>query len=63
MEALFGLFIDRANLDLRQDEQFAWNVPYDQKSIWMHKMELLDDMCHMKYRVGLFGESVSFSAR
>ena len=63
MEALFGLFTYRANLDLRYDAQFAWNVPYAQKSIWTHMMELLDDKCHMESRFGLFGDSVSFDAR
>ena len=29
----------------------------------MHPMELLDDMCHMESRFGLFGDSVSFIAR
>ena len=62
MEARFGLFTHRANLDLRWDAQFASNVPYAQKSIWMHMMELLDDMCHMESRFDLFGDSVSFDA-
>jgi len=26
-------------------------------------MELLDDVCHLKSHFGLFGDSVSFSAR
>ena len=29
----------------------------------MHPMELLDDMCHMESRFGLFRNSVSFGAR
>jgi len=29
----------------------------------MHPMELLDDVCHMEARFGLFGDNVSFSAR
>ena len=41
---------------------FASNVPYAQKSIWTHTMELLDDMCHMESRFYLFGDSVSFDA-
>jgi hypothetical protein len=39
------------------------NVPYDWKSIWVHLMELLDDVCHMESHFGLFGDSVSFGAR
>jgi len=29
----------------------------------MHPMELLDDVCHMESRFGLFRNSVSFGAR
>jgi hypothetical protein len=29
----------------------------------MHPMELLDDVCHMESRLGLFRNSVSFGAR
>ena len=43
--------------------RFAWNIPYAQKSIWMHQMELLDDMCHMESHFGPFRDSVSFGAR
>ena len=38
--------------------RFAWNIPYAQKSIWTHSMELLDDVCHMVSHFGLFGDSV-----
>jgi len=41
----------------------VWTVPYSQKSIWTHMMELLDDMCHMESRFGLFGDGVSFGSR
>ena len=63
MEAQFGLFRYSANLDPRQDARFAWDVPYAWKSIWTHPMELLDDVCDMKSRFDLFGDSVSFDAR
>jgi len=33
------------------------------KLIWMHPMELLDDVCHMESRFGPFGDIVSFGAR
>ena len=42
---------------------FAWNIPYAWKSIWMHPMELLDDVCNMESRFGPFGDIVSFGAR
>ena len=49
VEALFGLFRDSFNLDAKYiGAQFAWNVLYARKSIWMHPMELLDVMCHME---------------
>ena len=31
--------------------------------MWMHPMELLDDVCHMESRFGLFRNSVSFGER
>jgi hypothetical protein len=34
-----------------------------EKSIWTHPIELLDDVCHIISRFGLFGDSVSFGAR
>ena len=37
-------------------------VPYAQKSIWTHVMELVDDVCHMESCFGLFEDSVSFGA-
>ena len=36
---------------------------YFWKSIWTHPMELVDDVCHMESRFGLFGDNVSFGAR
>jgi len=62
LEAWFGLFGDRANL-YKIGARFVWNVAYAQKSIWMHPMELLDDVCHMEFCFGLFGYNVSFGAR
>jgi len=40
-----------------------WNVPYAQKSIQMHPVELLDEVCHMQSRFGPIGDNVSFGAR
>jgi hypothetical protein len=31
--------------------------------IWMHAMELLDDVDHVESRFGPFGDSVSFDAK
>ena len=42
---------------------FVWNIPYASKSILMHPMELLDDVCHMESRFGPFGDIVSFGAK
>jgi hypothetical protein len=43
--------------------QFAPNIPLAQKLFWMHPMELLGDMGHVESHFGLFGGSVSVSAR
>ena len=61
MEARFGLFGDSANLKI--GARFAWNITYAWKSICMHPMELLDDVCRMESRFGAFGDIVSFGAR
>jgi hypothetical protein len=39
------------------------NVPKAKKSFWMHPMESLGDMHHVKCRFGPFGDGVSVSAR
>jgi hypothetical protein len=39
-------------------------VIYAERTIgWTHQMELLGDVGHVKYRFGIFGDSVSVSAR
>jgi hypothetical protein len=51
-------------LFLMQDSaRFAPNIPHAHKSFWMHPMELLGDAGHVESRFGLFGDSVSVSAR
>jgi hypothetical protein len=40
VEAHFGLFGDSANLDVDSCTVLP-NIPYAQKSFWMHPMELL----------------------
>jgi len=62
VEAWFGLFGESANI-YKIGARFVWNIAYARKSIWMHPMKLLDDLCHMESRFGLFGDSVSFGAR
>jgi hypothetical protein len=41
----------------------ALNVPQAPKSFWAHPMELLGDIGHVESCFGLFGDSVSVSAR
>ena len=54
VEAQFALF---------GDSRIASNVPYASKYIWKHRIELLDDMCHIESHFGVFGDNVSFGAR
>ena len=60
VKARFGLFGDSA---CKIGARLAWNVPYAQKSIWMHPIELLDDVCPTESHFSPFGDSVSSSAR
>ena len=62
VEAWFGLFGDSANI-YKIGAWFVWNIAYARKSIWMHPMELQDDVCHMESRFGPFKDSVSSGAR
>ena len=39
------------------------NVPYAQKSFWTHPIVLLGDEAQVESCFGLFGDSVSISAR
>jgi len=47
VEAWFGQFGDSDNW-CKIGAWFGWNIPYAQKSIWMHPKELLDDVSHME---------------
>ena len=58
MESRVNRFGDSVSLGAR----LVSNVPYAQKSIWMHPIELLDHVCHMESRSNLFGDSVSLGA-
>ena len=55
LEIVLILMQDRCTVCM--EHTYAW------ESIWMHPMELLDDLCHMESRFGLFRNSVSFGAR
>ena len=60
VEGGFDLFGDSANLDARlvlvlHGTYHMLRNPFERTPI-----ELLDDMCHMKSRFGLFGDRVSF---
>jgi hypothetical protein len=39
------------------------NVPYAQKSFWMHPMILLGDKAQLDARFGPFGDSANLDAR
>ena len=43
-------------------ERFMSKIPQAQKSFWMHLMELLGDVGHVKSHFGLFGDSVGVDA-
>jgi hypothetical protein len=62
VESCFGLFEDTNNLDAR-GARFALNVPWAQKSLWMHQMEHLGDLGHVESHFGPFGDNVSAGAR
>ena len=51
-------------LILIQDSIYGLHGTYHMlRNQFRHLMELLDDMCHMKSRLGLFGDSVNLDAR
>jgi hypothetical protein len=47
----------------QEGAQFAPNAPQARKLFWMHTMELLGEVGHVKSSFGLFVENVSVSAR
>jgi hypothetical protein len=62
VDACFGLFGDRANLDARLVQSFALNIPQAQKSFWTHPIEQLGDVGHVESQFGPFRDSVSVGA-
>jgi hypothetical protein len=63
VEARFGPFGDSANLEARLVHGLRQTFHRLGKHFWTHPMELLGDVCHVKPRFSLFGDSVSVSAR
>jgi hypothetical protein len=62
MEARFGPFGDRVNLDARLVHNLHQTCKKAQKSFWAHLMELLGDVGEVEARFGPFGISVNLSA-
>ena len=63
VEVRFDLFGDTANLDARWVHGLHRTYYMLGNPIGRTPIELLDDMCHMESRFGLFGDRVSFGAR
>ena len=63
MEGRFDLFGDSATLDARLVHGFHETYHVLRNLFGSIAIELLDDMCHMESRFGLFGDRVSFGAR
>jgi hypothetical protein len=60
VEGWFDLFGDNANLEVHglHETYHMLRNPFRRTQI-----ELLDNMCHMESRFGVFGDRVSFGAR
>ena len=63
VEGRFDLFGDRANLDARQVHGLHGTYHMQRNPFRRKPKELLDDMCHIESRFGLFRDRVSFGAR
>jgi hypothetical protein len=63
VDASFGPFGDRANLDTRLVQGFALNIPQVQKSFWTHPIEHLGNVGHVDSHFGPFRDSVSIGTR
>jgi len=63
VEARFDLLRDSANLDARYVHSLQGTYHMLRNPFGRTPKELLDDMCHMESRIGLFGDRVSFGAR
>jgi hypothetical protein len=63
VNASFGPFGDRANLDARYVHGFMLNIPQAQKSFWTHPIEHLGDVGHVESHFSPFRDSASIGAR
>ena len=63
VERGFDLFGDSANLSARLVHILHGTYHMLRNPFGRTPIELLDDMCHMESRFGLFGDRVSFAAR
>ena len=63
MEGRFDQLGDCANLDARKVHGLHGTYHMLRNPFGRTPIELLDDMCHMESRFGLFGDRVSFGAR
>ena len=63
VEGQFDLFGDSANLDARKVHGLHGTYHMLRSTCGRTPIELLDDMCHIESRFGLFVDRVSFGAR
>ena len=63
VEGRFDLFRDSTNLDARYVHGLQGTYHMLRNPFGRTPIELLDDMCHMESRFGLFGDRVCFGAR
>ena len=63
VDGRFDLFGESANLDARYVHGLHGTYHMLRNPFGRTPIELLDDMCHMESRFGLFGDRVSFGAR
>ena len=57
------VYLEIVLLSMQDRSTVCMDIEYARKSIWMHPMELVDDVYHMEFCFGLFGDRVSFYAR
>jgi hypothetical protein len=63
MDARFGLFGHRANLDIRLVHDLRRTYHRLRKSFWTHPMDLLGDIGYVESRLNPFEDTVRVSAR
>jgi hypothetical protein len=60
---LLSVYLEVVVMLCKIGARFAPNVPWAQKSLWMHPMELLGHVCHVETHFSPFRDSVSVGAR